>query len=312
MNELVFMRHNEPMTNSLAIAAGTENEHDSVILLIRKFLDELETFGKIGFEVAPEGNSRFEIGNSVVEVKNPRDSKGRRTEFAFLNEPQATLLITFMRNSEIVVRFKVELVRAFYGMRDRLAVPRDMPLSATHRADILVSADRTFRAALRSGRSAGLRMTQALRRANEIALQNTGINMLAALQAEEIAVEPAAPIKRDYGIPSFLAEWRDGRLPVPHCICRSSVFYDAYVMWCGENDANPARITQFAGLAQRADPSLEKFITGIPVDGGGMHSVRVIVPHGARAGQEAGEWTRHVASECARFAAALAEWKDAA
>lgn len=199
-----------------------------------------------------------------------------------------------------------------YGMPRSESVSRDEPLSLSHRADILVSADRTFRAALRSGRSAGLRMTQALRRANEIALQNTGINMLAALQAEDIAVEPAAPIKRDYGIPSFLAEWKDGRLPVPHCICRSSAFYDAYVMWCGENDANPARITQFAGLAQRANPSLEKFITGIPVDGGGMHSVRVIVPQGARAGQESGEWTRHVASECTRFAVALAEWKDAA
>lgn len=248
------------------------------------------------------------------------DTPGGKQDVSIINESGLYACILKSRRPEAktfrkwVTSEVLPSIRAHgsYGMPRSESVSRDEPLSLSHRADILVSADRTFRAALRSGRSAGLRMTQALRRANEIALQNTGINMLAALQAEDIAVEPAAPIKRDYGIPSFLAEWKDGRLPVPHCICRSSAFYDAYVMWCGENDANPARITQFAGLAQRANPSLEKFITGIPVDGGGMHSVRVIVPQGARAGQESGEWTRHVASECTRFAVALAEWKDAA
>lgn len=273
--------------------------------------------GILGFKHVPHMLRMLDDDEKGVHIV---DTLGGKQEAAIVNESGLYACILKSRRPESktfrkwVTSEVLPSIRAHgsYGMPSPEAMPRDLPLSANHRADILVSADRTFRAALRSGRSAGLRMTQALRRANEIALQNTGINMLAALQAEEIAVEPAAPIKRDYGIPSFLAEWKDGRLPVPHCICRSSAFYDAYVMWCGENDANPARITQFAGLAQRADPSLEKFITGIPVEGGGMHSVRVIVPHGARAGHESGEWTRHVASECTRFAVALAEWKDVA
>ncbi len=38
----------------------------------------------------------------------------------FLNEPQATLLLTFLRNNEIVVEFKVDLVKVFYEMRMKL------------------------------------------------------------------------------------------------------------------------------------------------------------------------------------------------
>lgn len=46
---------------------------------------------------------------------------GGNVEFAYLNEPQAALLIAFMRNSEIVVKFKVALVKGFYDMRAQLA-----------------------------------------------------------------------------------------------------------------------------------------------------------------------------------------------
>jgi len=37
-----------------------------------------------------------------------------------LNEHQATLLITFMRNSPKVVSFKIALVKEFFRMRDEL------------------------------------------------------------------------------------------------------------------------------------------------------------------------------------------------
>lgn len=217
MSELVLLHHNEPMTTSLAIAAGTENEHASVMLLVRKFISELETFGKVSFEVAPEGNSRFEIGKSVVEVNNPRDSKGRRTEIAFLNEPQATLLITFLRNSEIVVRFKVALVKAFYEMRDRLlgAPSREEPLTLSHRADIAVAADRTFRSFLRSARSAGLRLPQALRQANSRTIERTGIDMLAELAVDPDAGIPASgaaavAVAVDDPVRDALTAWAEG------------------------------------------------------------------------------------------------------
>ena len=43
--------------------------------------------------------------------------RGQPERIYYLNEEQATFLITLMRNSKIVVKFKKELVRQFYAMR---------------------------------------------------------------------------------------------------------------------------------------------------------------------------------------------------
>ena len=42
----------------------------------------------------------------------------------FLNEPQATLLLTFMRNNDIVINFKVRLVQEFFKMRHQLQISK--------------------------------------------------------------------------------------------------------------------------------------------------------------------------------------------
>lgn len=91
----------ELVTTSLAIADGTENDHASVIRLVRTYLSDIEEFGGVRFEIEP-----FETNG------------GQQTrEVAILNEQQATLLITYMRNSEIVRTFKKRLVKAFYELR---------------------------------------------------------------------------------------------------------------------------------------------------------------------------------------------------
>ena len=187
MSELVLLHHNEPMTTSLAIAACTENEHDSVILLVRKFINDLEEFGEVNFQTAKPGNSRFEIGNSVFEIENCRSKKGRQTEFAFLNEQQSTLLVTFMRNSPVVIEFKKALVRAFFEMRDQLRggpQARFLTRNPTHGADLAVAADRTFRSFMRAARSAGMALPSALRIANAKTVERTGMDMLAELQVD--------------------------------------------------------------------------------------------------------------------------------
>ena len=56
-------------------------------------------------------------------MKSPNkndDLGGRPTKVAILNEPQATFLITLLRNNEIVTDFKEELVDRFYKMREIL------------------------------------------------------------------------------------------------------------------------------------------------------------------------------------------------
>lgn len=85
------------VTNSIAIANGTQNDHASVIKLVRTYQGDIEDFGLLDFKSESTG--------------------GRPTEFALLNEQQATLLLTYMRNSEIVRNFKKALVKAFYENR---------------------------------------------------------------------------------------------------------------------------------------------------------------------------------------------------
>ena len=94
----------ELRVSSEIIAERTENQHASVLRVIRDNLSDFEAFGRVGFEIAP-----FQTAGGV-----------QRREVAHLNEPQATLLMTFMRNSEIVKAFKVELVKQFYAMRQAL------------------------------------------------------------------------------------------------------------------------------------------------------------------------------------------------
>ena len=107
MNELVIIRGNDCFTNSLVIAEGTQNEHRAILQLIGKYEEKFNRWGKVYF-------SHLKCGN------NERDLRGRPTRIAFLNEPQATFLITLLRNSEIVLDFKSELVNQFFKMRQIL------------------------------------------------------------------------------------------------------------------------------------------------------------------------------------------------
>jgi len=101
---LVSVIKGEPLASSLVIAHGMKAKHKSVLQLIRQRVDVLEEFGRVAFEMRPFGT----MGGTQYR------------EIALLNEQQTTLLITFMRNNEKVVAFKVALVREFYRMRDAL------------------------------------------------------------------------------------------------------------------------------------------------------------------------------------------------
>lgn len=97
----------ELRVSSLDVAGRTGNEHRAVLQLVNSYVDDFEQFGRIAFEMRP-----FETAGGVQTMR-----------VAHLNEAQATLLITFMRNSEIVRRFKVELVRQFQQMKAALTRP---------------------------------------------------------------------------------------------------------------------------------------------------------------------------------------------
>jgi phage regulator Rha-like protein/ribosomal protein L7/L12 len=105
MNSIIETRENELVVSHRIIADKTKNQEKTISRLIRNHIKHLELFGKVGFE--------------IQSVKNSVGALNEEKTF-FLNEPQSTLLLTFMRNNEIVINFKVRLVKEFYKMRELL------------------------------------------------------------------------------------------------------------------------------------------------------------------------------------------------
>ena len=119
MNTIVTLNESQcPVTTSMIIAEHVGMEHSSVIKLIRNNLFDFNEFDNIGFEI------QYSTG------------AGRPTEYAILNEQHATLLITYMRNSEVVKKFKKTLVKAFFDMRNELN-NRQASVGDLSRMDIL-------------------------------------------------------------------------------------------------------------------------------------------------------------------------------
>lgn len=101
MYELVEVRKDDVFTNSKVIAEGTQNQHESIVAVIQKYEKDIADFGRIEFSDLKSGNPKG----------------GRPERMYYLNEEQATFVITLLRNSKVVVKFKKELVRQFYAMR---------------------------------------------------------------------------------------------------------------------------------------------------------------------------------------------------
>jgi phage antirepressor YoqD-like protein len=116
INPLVVLTTGEPRTTTLAIAEGMAVEHKAVIQLVRTYQTDLEEFGPLAFEMAK--------GKAL-----PQGGFAKATEYVLLNEQHATLIMTYMKNTEIARTFKKRLVKAFYELahaqRDPHAILRD-------------------------------------------------------------------------------------------------------------------------------------------------------------------------------------------
>ena len=102
--ELVYMDgKKEPYTTSEIIAECAEVTHHTIQELLRKHKADFENYGIIAFGI------------------RKLDGRGRPMKIYRLNEQQATLLITYLKNTEPVRQFKMNLVKAFFEMRDELS-----------------------------------------------------------------------------------------------------------------------------------------------------------------------------------------------
>ena len=101
--ELVYLDgKKEPYTLSSIVADCADVKHRHLKILLNKHKEDFEQFGKVTFKISPS-----EAGQMVRDY--------------ILNEQQATLLITYLRNTKPVRAFKKALVKAFFEMRDEVA-----------------------------------------------------------------------------------------------------------------------------------------------------------------------------------------------
>ena len=106
-----------PTTTSMRVANGTGVQHKNVLELIGNNAADFAEFGPVAFETRPH----------PTQV-------GAMQRIAILNEEHATLLLTYMRNNDVVRDFKKRLVREFSALRRATAAPTPRPLPQTYAA----------------------------------------------------------------------------------------------------------------------------------------------------------------------------------
>jgi phage regulator Rha-like protein len=102
MKNLLQIINNEPRVSHRVVAENTNNAQRSMRLLIDEHLSDFQEFGTV------------EVFIADVQTKG-----GVQKQKTFwLNEAQATLLMTYLRNSEVVRKFKKWLVKEFFSLRE--------------------------------------------------------------------------------------------------------------------------------------------------------------------------------------------------
>lgn len=102
MENLLQIVNNEPRVSHRTVAESTNNAQRSMRLLIDEHLSDFEEFGAV------------EVSIDKVQTKGGM----QKQKTLYLNEAQATLLMTYLRNNEEVRKFKKALVKAFFELRD--------------------------------------------------------------------------------------------------------------------------------------------------------------------------------------------------
>ncbi len=169
MNSIVIAQNNQLVTTTLAISEGTDNDHASVIKLVRTYKEDLKEFGLVRFEIQP-----FETAGGT-----------QQREIATLNEQQATLILTYMRNTEIIRTFKKRLVKEFWEMRNGSTADT----TKKRYLETAIPATKEFRAMYGIARLMGLDKNAAAISANQATNKLTGTDVLQLLGTTHLVNE---------------------------------------------------------------------------------------------------------------------------
>ena len=102
--DLVSIDGSKVFTTSIAIADGTGNTHQAILKLLDRHQERFNKSQRVGFEI-----QSFDTKGGV-----------QKRSVAKLDERQAYLLMTMLRNTERVMDFKEALIDAFLKARDML------------------------------------------------------------------------------------------------------------------------------------------------------------------------------------------------
>lgn len=102
MEHIVQRDGDQLFTTSEIIADRAEVQHKNVLELIGRYDSDLQEFGSLAFET------------------RPLPGGGIPFRYVKLNEQQSTLILTYLRNSEPVRKFKRDLVKGFYEMAQHI------------------------------------------------------------------------------------------------------------------------------------------------------------------------------------------------
>ncbi len=111
MNNIVHIQKNDLVVSIQDMADFSGNDYRSVQTLMRK---KEKSFEKLGLFLPAKAQGISDFKSLI------------------LNEPQATFLITLMKNNEIVTEFKLSLVMEFYRMREQLCEVNRIQLETAH------------------------------------------------------------------------------------------------------------------------------------------------------------------------------------
>lgn len=184
-------KNGELLVSSITIAENVGYEHNAVIRLIRDNIKDFNEFGMLGFE-----NESFKDSLNRIQTR----------EIALLNENHSTLLITYMRNNDLTKRFKINLVKAFSIMKNKL-LQRELP-TPLETARMLVQ--------VLEEKEALLLTNKALEKQNTI-LMHTNNTYTATEIAKELGLKSASVLNQK------LAEMK-----IQYKINNSWVFYSKY------------------------------------------------------------------------------------
>lgn len=106
---LVEERNGELLVSSITIAENINLLHDSLLSNISKYENEIKQFGAL---IEQDFKESLNISNNKSLLK--------QRKAYLLNENQTMLLINLSRNTDLVIKFKMNLTKAFSLMKNKL------------------------------------------------------------------------------------------------------------------------------------------------------------------------------------------------